>query len=83
MQKTIGVRPNPMKETREKQIKDAALKLFSEKGFHNTTMAEIALTAGLGPCPGMRGFILSSLSVPLREESSTSGHRGKYLSICP
>ena len=48
MQKTIGVRPNPMKETREKQIKDAALKLFSEKGFHNTTMAEIALTAGLG-----------------------------------
>ncbi|MBW2596415.1 MAG: TetR/AcrR family transcriptional regulator [Deltaproteobacteria bacterium] len=48
MQKTIGVRPNPVKETREKQIKDAALKLFSEKGFHNTTMAEIALAAGLG-----------------------------------
>ncbi|MCD6570066.1 MAG: TetR family transcriptional regulator, partial [Deltaproteobacteria bacterium] len=39
MQKTIGVRTNPVKETRENQIKDAALKLFSEKGFHNTTMA--------------------------------------------
>jgi len=48
MQKTLGVRTNPVKETRKKQIKDAALKLFSEKGFHNTTMAEIALAAGVG-----------------------------------
>jgi len=48
MRKTLGVRTNPVKETRKKQIKDAALKLFSEKGFHNTTMAEIALAAGVG-----------------------------------
>ncbi len=32
-------RENPVKELREKQIKEAALKLFSEKGFHNTTIS--------------------------------------------
>lgn len=41
-------RENPVKELREKQIKEAALKLFSEKGFHNTTIAQIAEAADLG-----------------------------------
>jgi len=41
-------RENPVKEIREKQIKEAALKLFSEKGFHNTTVTQIAEAADLG-----------------------------------
>ncbi|MEW6553309.1 MAG: TetR/AcrR family transcriptional regulator [Actinomycetota bacterium] len=41
-------RENPVKELRERQIKDAALKLFSEKGFHNTTITQIAAAADLG-----------------------------------
>jgi len=41
-------RENPVKELREKQIKEAALKLFSDKGFHNTTVTQIAEAAGLG-----------------------------------
>ena len=41
-------RENPVKELREKQIKEAALKLFSEKGFHNTTITQIATAADLG-----------------------------------
>ena len=41
-------RENPVKEIREKQIKEAALKLFSEKGFHNTTITQIADAAELG-----------------------------------
>ncbi|GAH11024.1 unnamed protein product, partial [marine sediment metagenome] len=30
----VNRRSNPVKEIRENQIKDAALKLFSEKGFY-------------------------------------------------
>jgi len=41
-------RENPVKELREKQIKEAALKLFSEKGFHNTTITQISEAADLG-----------------------------------
>ena len=41
-------RANPVKELREKQIKEAALKLFSEKGFHNTTITQISEAADLG-----------------------------------
>ncbi|MDI6872674.1 TetR/AcrR family transcriptional regulator [Candidatus Solincola sp.] len=41
-------RVNPVKEKREKQIKEAALALFSQKGFHNTTVTEISEAAGLG-----------------------------------
>ncbi len=41
-------RENPVKELREKQIKEAALRLFSEKGFHNTTITQIAEAADLG-----------------------------------
>jgi len=41
-------RENPVKELREKQIKEAALKLFSEKGFHNTTITQISQAADLG-----------------------------------
>lgn len=41
-------RENPVKELREKQIKEAALRLFSEKGFHNTTVTQIAEAADLG-----------------------------------
>ncbi len=41
-------RENPVKEIREKQIKEAALRLFSEKGFHNTTITQIADAADLG-----------------------------------
>jgi AcrR family transcriptional regulator len=41
-------RENPVKELREKQIKEAALRLFSEKGFHNTTITQISEAADLG-----------------------------------
>lgn len=41
-------RENPVKEIREKQIKEAALRLFSERGFHNTTVTQIAEAAELG-----------------------------------
>jgi AcrR family transcriptional regulator len=44
----MAKRENPVKEIREKQIKEAALKLFSEKGFHNTTITQIAAAADLG-----------------------------------
>lgn len=41
-------RENPFKEEREEQIKQAALKLFSQQGFHHTTISQIADEAGLG-----------------------------------
>ncbi len=41
-------RENPVKELREKQIKEAALRLFSARGFHNTTITQIAEAADLG-----------------------------------
>lgn len=41
-------RANPVKEIRENQIREAALKLFSRKGFHNTTITDISEAAGLG-----------------------------------
>lgn len=44
----MAKRENPVKEIREKQIKEAALMLFSEKGFHNTTVTQIAEAADLG-----------------------------------
>jgi len=44
----VARRENPIKEIREKQIKQAALRLFSERGFHNTTITQIAEAAELG-----------------------------------
>lgn len=41
-------RENPVKGLRERQIKEAALRLFSGRGFHNTTITQIAEAAGLG-----------------------------------
>ncbi|MDD3718640.1 MAG: TetR/AcrR family transcriptional regulator [Actinomycetota bacterium] len=41
-------RENPVKELRQKQIKEAALRLFSERGFHNTTISQISQAADLG-----------------------------------
>lgn len=41
-------RENPFKEEREEQIKLAALKLFSQRGFHHTTISDIAEEARLG-----------------------------------
>ncbi|MGQ9475051.1 MAG: TetR/AcrR family transcriptional regulator [Actinomycetota bacterium] len=46
--KTLGLRKNPVKDEREQAFKRAALKFFSTKGYHRTTMAEIALEAGFG-----------------------------------
>ena len=44
----MNKRSNPVKELRENQIKEAALQLFSEKGFYGTTITQIAEAAGLG-----------------------------------
>jgi len=44
----VGKRTNPVREIRESQIKEAALRLFSEKGFYGTTITQIAEAAGLG-----------------------------------
>jgi AcrR family transcriptional regulator len=44
----LARRENPVKELREKQIKEAALRLFSARGFHNTTITQIAEAADLG-----------------------------------
>jgi len=44
----VNKRSNPVKELRENQIKEAALKLFSERGFYGTTITQIAEAAGLG-----------------------------------
>lgn len=41
-------RENPFKEERIRQIKKAAIKLFSERGYHDTTIALISEEAGLG-----------------------------------
>jgi AcrR family transcriptional regulator len=38
----------PLKVKRQEQIKHAAIEIFSAKGFHNTTMQDIAVAAGLG-----------------------------------
>ncbi len=46
--KSLGMRKNPAKDEREQAFKRAALKVFSSKGYHRTTMAEIALEAGFG-----------------------------------
>ncbi len=46
--KTLGLRRNPAKDEREEAFKRSALKVFSSKGYHKTTMAEIALDAGFG-----------------------------------
>lgn len=46
--KAVARRENPVKELRERQIKEAALRLFSEQGFHNTTITQIAEAAELG-----------------------------------
>jgi AcrR family transcriptional regulator len=43
----MSKRFNPAKQKREKQIKDAALKLFAERGYYNTTISQIAEGAGL------------------------------------
>lgn len=48
MARTLGLRKNPVKDEREQAFKEAALKLFSTRGYHKTTMAEIALEAGFG-----------------------------------
>jgi len=44
----LARRENPVKELRQKQIKEAALRLFSERGFHNTTISQISQAADLG-----------------------------------
>lgn len=46
--KSLGKRKNPRKDEREQAFKRAALKFFSAKGYHRTTMSEIALEAGFG-----------------------------------
>jgi len=46
--KSLGIRKNPAKDEREKAFKQAALKVFSAKGYHKTTMSEIAMEAGFG-----------------------------------
>lgn len=46
--KSLGLRKNLAKDERERAFKQAALKLFSSKGYHKTTMSEIALEAGFG-----------------------------------
>ena len=48
MAKSLGIRKNPVKDEREHAFKQAALKVFSSKGYHNTTMSEIAMEAGFG-----------------------------------
>jgi len=48
MAKSLGIRKNPVKDERKQAFKDAALKVFSSKGYHNATMAEIAMEAGFG-----------------------------------
>ena len=48
MAKSLGIRKNPAKDEREQAFKEAALKVFSSKGYHKTTMAEIAMEAGFG-----------------------------------
>ncbi len=48
MARSLGLRKNPVKDERERAFKQAALKLFSTKGYHKTTMQEIALEAGFG-----------------------------------
>lgn len=48
MAKSLGIRKNPVKDEREQAFKTAALKMFSSKGYHKTTMAEIAMEAGFG-----------------------------------
>ncbi len=48
MPKSLGKRRNLAKDQREQEIKEAALKIFSSKGYHRTTMAEIAMEAGYG-----------------------------------
>ncbi|MEW6555326.1 MAG: TetR/AcrR family transcriptional regulator [Actinomycetota bacterium] len=48
MARSLGIRKNPVKDEREAAFKQAALKVFSSKGYHKTTMSEIAMEAGFG-----------------------------------
>jgi len=48
MAKSLGLRRNLAKDQRERALKEAALKVFSAKGYHRATMSEIALEAGFG-----------------------------------
>ncbi|MDD3717946.1 MAG: TetR/AcrR family transcriptional regulator [Actinomycetota bacterium] len=48
MAKSLGIRRNPVKDEREAAFKQAALKVFSTKGYHRSTMSEIAMEAGFG-----------------------------------
>lgn len=48
MAKSLGIRKNPVKDEREAAFKQAALKVFSTKGYHKSTMSEIAMEAGFG-----------------------------------
>ncbi len=48
MAKSLGKRRNLAKDQREQEIKEAALKIFSTRGYHRATMAEIAMEAGYG-----------------------------------
>ena len=48
MTKSLGIRKNPVKDEREAAFKRAALKVFSSKGYHRSTMSEIAMEAGFG-----------------------------------
>ena len=46
MQSAKAVRENAIRSTKINLILDAALKLFSEKGFHDTRLEDIAGAAG-------------------------------------
>jgi len=48
MAKSLGIRKNPAKDEREAAFKQAALKVFSSKGYHKTTISEVAMEAGFG-----------------------------------
>jgi TetR/AcrR family fatty acid metabolism transcriptional regulator len=48
MARSLGIRKNPAKDEREAAFKQAALKVFSSKGYHKTTMSEVAMEAGFG-----------------------------------
>jgi len=45
--KTLGIRKNLKEEKRREQIRDAAIDLFSTKGYDQTTMDDIVVSAGV------------------------------------
>ena len=49
-------------ERRQQQISEAALKLFSQKGYHNTTVRDIAIYQTLAPDPSMTTLVTKRIS---------------------